>query len=64
VFFSFVLNIAISLYWAHCDGRVDFIDWAGGDTGSGMLPELGTVRNDNKIRYVTKASFPQKKIFE
>jgi hypothetical protein len=29
------------LIWAYCDGRVDFIDWAGGDIGSGMLSRVG-----------------------
>jgi hypothetical protein len=35
---QFVFFFIVS--WAYCDGRVDFIDWAGGDIGSGMLSRV------------------------
>jgi hypothetical protein len=38
VFFFIAFFFIVS--WAYCDGRVDFIDWAGGDIGSGMLSRV------------------------
>ncbi len=38
VFFFIAFFFIVS--WAYCDGRVDFIDWAGGDIDSGMLSRV------------------------
>jgi hypothetical protein len=50
---SFHTICHLVLIWVYCDGRVDFIDWAGGDIGSGMLSRVGDGSERCKFRYVT-----------